>query len=337
VNEAELKLCCVIAYLDEREALVHPIARVPEQPALRPVFGVFAGQMGAAPQEAPAPPPSGEEHESNRQALTAFRSECEELARGGEGPFHLYLVRTIAGIIRDLKHELAESQSLLVAAISQRDEAQAELARVKGENERLEAEVAAVRRVLSGETSKEQAAHNATKLELAAVRNELTWERGWDLLRKAQMQAVVDAARKVDAYFAPSHCEETGALRRALLALDQPRQPEPASEARAVMLGNVELRSFATQAEAEAHLASGECKNDEILQEMIARGRPILVGSKWRNTNTGHVRTVTRVEPKEVFWIDGSGYSDQWWRELFLAKHEWLSDPSVETPEGEAK
>jgi len=117
--------------------------------------------------------------------------------------------RYIAGLKEEnarLSGELAETQTLLIAATNQRDEAQRTIAH-----------------------EREQA--NQWLVDKHDLEQALAWERGWDLLRKAQMGAVVDAARAIDArYWRPKDEDIIRPLRVALAALDAPSQPEPASE-----------------------------------------------------------------------------------------------------------
>ena len=80
----------------------------------------------------------------------------------------------------------------------QKAEALAELTRVKSSHHRVIAE------------------GNELRAELARVKAE-----------NAGLRAVVVAARKVDAFFAPTHCAELGELRKALSSLDAPTQAEP--------------------------------------------------------------------------------------------------------------
>lgn len=215
------------------------------------------------------------------------------------------------------------------------------------------------------ELDKERAAHGETRRLLAAVRDDLTWERGWDLLRKAQTGAVVDAARDVVASFDAGLVTSSGAtisrVRAALSALDAPAEPvsEPyrleqgtatkplpsvgdtvrvnwvtsqmhgrigklaridrATEARHEWVGAVDF------GDGMSPMPFGPCL-DVVNPEPPAE-RPILAGSKWRNLDTGDVRTV--IDSTETIWFDAYIC---WMPDRFRAAHEWVSDPPAEEP-----
>jgi hypothetical protein len=119
----------------------------------------------------------------------------------------------------------------------ERDDLRAELTRLKAEN-------AAVNKKLKDWCdadgiwqSQMEIKLTAAEQTIAQLQSELAWERGWDLLRKAQMQAVVEAAKA----FVWSSVGEASSiayvkLREALSALDQAQQ-EPPGE-RAIVVGS---------------------------------------------------------------------------------------------------
>lgn len=112
-------------------------------------------------------------------------------------------------------------------------EAHGEIARLKAVYAQTMADVAETARSWKAQLAETQTLLLAATNQRDEARADLTWERGWDLFRKAQMGAVVDAARDtVEAFTAGRVTSSTATLSRlraALSALDA-SQPEPASE-----------------------------------------------------------------------------------------------------------
>lgn len=302
----EMKGLC--AYLDE-QATVHPIAGGQLSPNYEaPRYGrAFPGRLA----------PTGD---------VPLRVSCPPADTFAE---------PLTTMPRDYDHGLAEPQPSLAVQLSQAKldliEAQAELTRIKADNERLKERL----RLRAEQVDQmcrddlEESAARAAKLTdaeqtIAGLRDELAWEKGWDLCRKAQTGAVVEAARAVASRdWHQTLVGNISDLREALSALDALSQPEVA---------RCECPDDPPGAQ---RIAPGCPRHDKRSEPEAARGRPIVVGSMWRHKRSGSGRKVSEVGPRMIWMDTGSS----WHVDEFRAANEWVSDPDPapagETPEGE--
>ncbi len=146
------------------------------------------GNFAASPS--PTSSPSEDklaDAELNRQALSAFRSECEELARGGTGPFNLYLVRTIASRTAEAQAELTRTSTEIQVKADR-------IAELLNANQRLEAELTRIKQSLPGREA-----------DLARLREE-----------NAELSGQVEAAKRQISRVALEALEVAGKLRTAV-------------------------------------------------------------------------------------------------------------------------
>ncbi len=150
---------------------------------------------------------------------------------------------------------------------------------------------------------------------IAELKTGLAWERGWDLCRKAQMGAVVEAAR-VWAKGQRSYLED---MQTASLSPPRIR----------VLLGGIDELDKILSA---LDRTEGEQPTTPELPDTSAEApRAIKLHSTWRRKSDGEVGTIWRVYPdgSKVSWQDSRGYGRPHEVAVFRERFEWVSDASL--------